>query len=195
MTINWGKTKVMVVKRGGGTCNITVNGVEIENVKTTKYLGAMLDEEGSCDAEVDHRIGAASKVIGATRKEIIDRRELSKSTKLRVINATVMPSLLYACETWILLERHKSRIQALEMRCLRRVEGVTMLDKVRNVHIRSRLGQVAVVSRVENKKTEWLKKMKEMTDDRMVKVYMENVPGKRPRGRPRKRWADDLKVN
>ena len=62
------------------------------------------------------------------RKEIIDRRELSKATKLRVINATVMPTLLYACETWTLLERHKSRIQALEMRCLRRVEGVTMLD-------------------------------------------------------------------
>ena len=179
-----------------GTCNITVNGVEIENVKTMKYLGAMLDEEGSCEAEVDHRIGAASKVIGAMRKEIIDRRELSKETKLRVINATVMPTLLYACETWTLLERHKSRIQALEMRCLRRVEGVTMLDKVRNVDIRSRLGQVAVVSRVENKKTEWLKKIEEMTDDRMVKkVYMENVPGKRPRGRPRKRWADDLKVN
>ena len=196
MTINWGKTKVMVVKRGGGTGNITANGVEIENVKTMKYLGAMLDEEGSCEAEVDHRIGAASKVIGAMRKEIIDRRELTKATKLRVINATVMPTLLYACETWTLLERHKSRIQALEMRCLRRVEGVTMLDKVRNVDIRSRLGQVAVVSRVENKKTEWLKKMEEMTDDRMVKqVYMENVPGKRPRGRPRKRWADDLKVN
>ena len=70
------------------------------------------------------------------------------------------------------------------------------VGQVRNVDIRSRLGQVAVVSRVENKKTEWLKKMEEMTDDRMVKkVYMANVPGKRPRGRPRKRWADDLKVN
>ena len=71
-----------------------------------------------------------------------------------------------------------------------------MLDKVRNVGIRSRLGQVAVVSRVEKRKTEWLKKMEEMTDDRMVKkVYVGNVPGKQPKGRPRKRWADDLKVN
>ena len=46
MTISWGKTKVMVVKRGRGTCDITVNGVEIENVRTVKYLEAMLDEEG-----------------------------------------------------------------------------------------------------------------------------------------------------
>ena len=156
----------------------------------------MLDEEGSCEAEVDHRIGAASKVIGAIRKEVIDRRELSKARKLRLINATVMPTLLYVCETWTLLERHKSKMQAFEMRCLRRVEGVTMLDKVRNVDIRLRLGQVAVVSRVEKKKTEWLRKMEEVTDDRMVKkVYVENVPGKRPRGSARKRWADDLKVN
>ena len=71
-----------------------------------------------------------------------------------------------------------------------------MLDKVRNVDIRTRLGQVAVVSRVGKKKTEWLRKIEELTDDRMVKkvFFLENVPGKRPRGRPGKRWADDLKV-
>ena len=97
--INWRKTKAMVVKRGGGICNITVNGVEIENVRTMKYLGGMLEEEGSCEAEIDHRIGAASKVIGALRKEVINRRELNKSTKLRVINATVMSTLLYACKS------------------------------------------------------------------------------------------------
>ena len=96
----------------------------------------MLEEEGSCEAEIHHRIGAAS-VIGALRKEVINRRELNKSTKLRVINATVMPTLLYACKTWTLLERHKSKVQAFEMRCLRRMEGVSILDKVRNEDIRS----------------------------------------------------------
>ena len=155
-----------------------------------------MDKEGSCEAEIDHRIGAASKVIGAVRKEVITQRELNKSTKLRVINATVMPSLLYACETWTLLARHKSKVQAFEMRCLRRMEGVTILDKVRNEDIRSRLGQLAVILRVEKKKTEWLRKMEGMTDDRMVKkVFVENVLGKRPKGRPRKRWADDMKEN
>ena len=70
--------------------------------------------------EVNHRIGAASKVIGALREEVIEQRELNKSTKFRVINATVMPTLLYACETWTLLDRHKSKVQAFEMRCLRK---------------------------------------------------------------------------
>ena len=34
------------------------------------------------DAEVDRRIGAASKVIGAMGNKVIDRRELNKATKL-----------------------------------------------------------------------------------------------------------------
>ena len=72
MKINWRKTKALLLKRGGGTCSTAVNGVEIENVRTMKYLGAMLEEKGSCEAEVDHRIGAASKVIGAMRKEVIN---------------------------------------------------------------------------------------------------------------------------
>ena len=75
---------------------------------------------------------------------------------------------------------------------------MTILDKERNEDIRSssRLGQLAVVSRVEKNKIEWLRKMEGMTDDRMVKkVFVENVPGVRPRGRPRKRWADDLNEN
>ena len=63
---------------------------------------------------------------------------------------------------------------------------MTILDKVRNEDIRSRLGQLAVVSRVE-KKTEWLRKMEGMTDDSIIKkVFVESVPGRLPRGRPRK---------
>ena len=65
-----------------------------------------------------------------------------------------------------------------------------------NKDIRSRLGQLAVILRVEKKKTEWLRKMEEMTDDRMVKkVFVESVLGRCPRRRLEKRWADDLKEN
>ena len=74
------------------------------------------------------------------------------------------------------------------------VEEGTLWDKVRNVDIRLRLGQVAVVLTVEKKQTEWLKKLDETTEDRLVKkVFVEDVPRKRLRGRLRKSWSDDLK--
>ena len=45
MKIIWQKTKVMVVQRGGGTCHLVVDDVEVEAVQTTKYLGAMFNVE------------------------------------------------------------------------------------------------------------------------------------------------------
>ena len=38
MKINWGKTMAMVVKRGGGSCNVSVKGEQIEEVKLMKYV-------------------------------------------------------------------------------------------------------------------------------------------------------------
>ena len=85
------------------------------------------------------------------------------------------------------------KLQAEEMRYLRKVEGVTRMDKVKSDDIRMRLRQEDVVATVHRKKKQWLRKMEEMPEDRLVKtVYMEEMPGKRPRGRPRKRWEDDL---
>ena len=107
-------------------------------------------------------------MIGVLREEAIEQRELKKTTKFRVISATVVPTLLHACETRTLLERHKNKLQAFQMRCLRKVEGVTVLDTVRN-EVRSRLEQVAVLSRVEKEQTEWAKKIEDVTDERMVK--------------------------
>ena len=46
-----------------------------------------------------------------------------------------------------------SRLQAAEMRYLRRVEGVTKLDKVRNEDIRQRLNQEAVVEVARKKQS------------------------------------------
>ena len=40
--------------------------------------------ERNMNKEIENRIGAASKVIGAMRSDVPERRELSKGTKLSV---------------------------------------------------------------------------------------------------------------
>ena len=54
---------------------------------------------------------------------------------------------------------------------------------------------MAVLSRVEKKQTEWARKIDDITDDRIAKeVFVKNVPGKQPMGRPSRRWTNDQKM-
>ena len=88
--------------------------------------------------------------------------------------------------------KYESKIQACEVMFLRRVEGVTRLDRVRNEDVRRSLGQEAVVNMVKEKQRRWKVRMEEMNGDRLVKRVFEEVTGGRPRGLPRKRWNDNF---
>ena len=117
-------------------------------------LGVMLNEGASCDDEIENRIGTAPRMVEALRREVVERKELNKATKLRVINAMVVTTLLYGRETWTLQKRHRSRIQAMKMRYLRKI-GVTRLDRVSNEDIRRSLGVEAVLAVADRKNKEW----------------------------------------
>ena len=193
MKIHWGKTKVMMVSRKGEECKVCVDGEEIEQVQNMKYLGAILSADGTCEEEIEQRVGAAARVIGALWKEVLERKELKKATKMRVYNAIVLPTMLYGSETWTVMKRHESRLGATEMAYLRRVEGVTRMDRVRNADVREAVGQEEVMEKVKRKQRAWKEKLEQMEDNRLVKkVHTEEIAGKRPRGRPRKKWIDSF---
>ena len=58
---------------------------------------------------------------------------------MRVYETLVKSVLLYNSETWTLKEKDKSRLRVFEMTCLRKIEGVTRRDRIRNEEIRGRL--------------------------------------------------------
>ena len=120
----------------------------------------MISGDGGCDDEIEQRIGTAARVVGSLRKVVLERRELQKKTKMQVFKAMVVPTLLFGCETWTMQRRHESKLQAFEMMCLRRVEGVTRMDRVRNEKVREALGQEAVMEVAKEKQRKWKAKSK-----------------------------------
>lgn len=46
-------------------------------------------------------------------------------------NAVTVPTISYACESWILLHRHESQIDATEMKQQRSIAGKSKYDKIR----------------------------------------------------------------
>ena len=84
--------------------------------------------------------------------------------------------------------RHVSKLQSFKMMCLRKVQGVTRMDRVRNKEVREALGQEAVIEMVKQKQRKWKVKLERMRDSRLVKiVYEEEAKEKSLRGKPRKR--------
>ena len=56
MKINTKKTKVMKVsKNTGGKMNITIDGHQIKQVESFKYLGSTITEDGRCEQEIKIR--------------------------------------------------------------------------------------------------------------------------------------------
>ena len=60
------------------------------------------------------------------------------------------------------MKRNESKLQAFEMMCLRRVEGVTRKDRVRNDEVRKTLGQEAVMDIVKEKQRKWKDEVEKM---------------------------------
>ena len=75
--------------------------------------------------------------------------------KLKVVNAMVIPILTYECGVWALQAKHKGRIQAVQIRVLRRIEGQSRLDRIRNVDLRDRLKQEGFLDYVRRLQQNW----------------------------------------
>ena len=115
---------------------ITSEWSDTEAVEKFKYLGVAFTSDGRQDEELDTQIGKASAVMRALHYSVVIKRELSKKAKLSIFKAVFVPILTYGHESWVMTKRMRSQVlQASKMRFLRRIEGVTLFNKVRSSEI------------------------------------------------------------
>lgn len=98
-------------------------------VQSFKYLGTYLHENGLFDKEISQCVATAGRMFSSVRKGILKKCEVSKRTKMAVHKLKCLPLPTYPLESWTLTSKHKSNIQASEMRYQRRVEGKPKRDK------------------------------------------------------------------
>ena len=102
-----------------------------------KYFGAIISNEGS-KPEIPSRITQTTAAL--SRLKIIWRdKNVSLASKVKLMPTLVLSTFLNACDSWTLTAEIERRIQALEMRCYRRLLNISYKDHVTNEEIRNRL--------------------------------------------------------
>ena len=122
LTISTKKTEVVHQPAPGKPYSeptITVNGQKLQVVDKFTYLGSTLSRAVHIDDEVTARTAKASVAFGRLRTNVWERNGIRLDTKLKVYKAVVLPTLLYACETWTVYQRHAKKLNHFHLSCLR----------------------------------------------------------------------------
>ena len=114
----------------------------------------------------------------------------------------ILPVVLYGCETWSLTLREEHRLRVFENKVLRRIfgperNGVTgEWRKLHNEELNSLYSSANIVRVIKSRIMRWAGHVAHMEEGRVVnKVLVGKPEGKRPLGRPRRRWEDNIKMD
>jgi hypothetical protein len=178
--------------------NININSTHLEQVKSFKYLGSIVNGNDSIEEEIKERISLSNKAYYANQK-LFKNKLLSKKSKLKVYWTLVRSVLTYACETWVLKESIKQKLLVFERKIRRRIFGPTK-EKNRTWRIKTNedLNKLTrnknVINYIKAQRLGWLGHVHRMPDDRMVKKIYEWKPmSTRTLGRPKTRWENDVR--
>ena len=121
--------------------------------------------------------------------------------KIKIYRTIILPVVLYGCETWSLTLREELRLRVFDNRVLRRVfgpkrdQGTGKRRKLNNAELRDLYSLPNIVRVVKSRRMRWAGHMAHMGEGRGVhRVLVGKREGKRPMGRPRRRWNDNIKI-
>jgi len=126
---------------------------------------------------------------------------LYKNLKIKIYR-TIILSVLYGCETWSLILREKRKLRLFENMVLRRIFG-TRRDEVtgewrrlHNEELNDRYCSPNIVRVIKSRRMRWAGHVARMGEERGVyRVLVWKPEGKRPLGKPRRRWVDNIRTD
>ena len=140
-----------MVSFGYDTPVITLDGTPLEVVPTFVYLGSSIFGDFiTSSEEVECRIGKTSGIFARRKECVCKRRNVSLKTKMKIYDAIVITTLLYASEFWTLLSTDLMKLEVFQMSCLHQILEVTRHDQLWNDTIRHRcMDQPTVGKRIQ----------------------------------------------
>ena len=198
LTISLKKTEVLYQPPPGTPyCepHISINNTELNAVEHFTYLGSVMSNDATTNKDVDNHLSKASSSFGHLAKRVWQDHSLRLSTKLKVYQAVVIPTLLYGSETWTLYKRQLRILERFHQRCLRTILNIKWQDYISNEEVLIKAHLPSIEALILKHQLCWVGHVTRMETVRLPKAvfFGELTNGKRGRGAPRKRYKDQLK--
>ena len=192
MKVSRSKTQYLALNESSNE-TVYLQGEEIEKVDNFKYLGSTVQSNGGCKCEIKKRVQAGwygwRKATG-----VICDRKLSAKMKGKLYKMLVRPAMMYGLETVAVTKRQESELEVAEMKMLRFSLGVTRLDKIKNEVIRGTAHVRQFRDKLRESRLRWFGHVQRREEDYVGRRMLQmQLPGKRRRGRPKRRFMDGVR--
>ena len=114
----------------------------------------------------------------------------------------ILPVVLYGCETWSLTLREERKLRVFENMVLRRIFGPRRDEvtgecrRLHNEELNDFYSSPNIVRVIKSRRMRWAGHVARMGEEREVyRVLVGKPEGRRPPGRPRRRWVDNIRMD
>ncbi|KAJ4425576.1 hypothetical protein ANN_27771 [Periplaneta americana] len=201
LEVNAEKTKYMIMSRDQHIVrngNINIGDLSFEEVEKFKYLGATVTNINDTREEIKCRINMGNACYYSVEK-LLSSSLLSKNLKVRIYKTVILPVVLYGCETWTLTLRKEHRLRVFENKVLRKIFGDEVTGEWRKLHnteLHALYSSPDIIRNIKSRRLRWAGHVARMGESRNgYRVLVGRPEGKRPLGRPRRRWEDNIKMD
>jgi len=164
----------------GIACRILIHNELLEEVDTFPYLGSLLTQDGECTTEFRTRLNGG-QAIGASLHKIWKSHRIPISTKIRLMKALVWPVATYGCESWTLRKNEETRLDAFEMKGLRKIRRVSSTGKKTDEWVPNKAGvKRELLDTVKARKLAYGYTMRKQGSCLEKEIMQGTMPGARP---------------
>jgi len=180
---------------------VRIDNSTFERVEEFKYLGITLTNQNSIAKEIKSRLRSGNACYHSVQY-LLSSRLLSKNLKIKIYRTIILPVVLYGCETWSLTLREERKLRVFESMVLRRIFGPRRDEvtgewkRLHNEELNDLYTSPNIVRVIKSRRLRWAGYVARMGEERGVcKVLVGKPEGKRPLGRPRRRWVGIIRMD
>ena len=113
LKLNIQKIKIMA---SGPITSWQIDGETVETVSDIIFGGSKITADGDCSHEVKRHLLLERKAM-TNLDNMLKSRDITLSTKVRLVKAMVFLVVMYGCESWTIKKAEHRRIDAFELWC------------------------------------------------------------------------------